>query len=46
MTGGERMNDRVNEREILALAAAANGALPKNILIPPGDDMALIQLTS
>ena len=46
MTGGERMNDRVNEREILALAAAANGALPKNILIPPGDDMALVQLTS
>jgi thiamine monophosphate kinase len=39
-------NDRVNEKEILALAAAANGALPKNILIPPGDDMALVQLTS
>lgn len=50
MTDGEQVNDprndRVNEKEILALAAAANGALPKNILIPPGDDMALVQLAS
>ena len=46
MTGSDRVNERVNEREILALAAAANDVLPKNILIPPGDDMALIQLTS
>ncbi|MDA0215007.1 MAG: thiamine-phosphate kinase [Planctomycetota bacterium] len=38
--------DRVNEKEILELAAAANGELPKHILIPPGDDMALVQLTS
>ncbi len=36
----------VNERDILALVAAANPALPANILIAPGDDMALIRLAS
>ncbi len=46
MTRSDPASNRVNERDILALAVAANGFLPKNILIPPGDDMALIQLTS
>ena len=40
------VGDRINEREILKLAAAANGTLPQSILIPPGDDMALVQLPS
>lgn len=39
-------DEPVNEREILALVAAANADLPKYILIPPGDDMALVQLLS
>ncbi len=36
----------VDERLILELARAAGGSLPSSVEIPPGDDMAMIRLSS
>ncbi|MSQ90426.1 MAG: thiamine-monophosphate kinase [Phycisphaerales bacterium] len=38
------MNDPIDESGILQAVAAANDRLPASVLIPPGDDMALLEV--